>query len=300
MTADVTPVGTITASLGECLLWDDRLDALVWIDIDGRAVHRTDPASGRSESRPLRGRPGSFALTADSDVLLVAVEHELVSLEWSTGEVTHRLDLEDPGPGKRLNDGRCDRAGRFWVGSMDDPPTELRGRGRLHRVVAGADDELAATEHRAGVGVANGAAFSADGRTMYWADTLRDTVWAYDLDPDTGERMRERVFLDFSGLPGRPDGACVDADGCYWVACVFGWAVLRATPDGRVDRIVELPVEKPTMPAFGGAGLSTMYVTSIADGGSFESAADQALAGRLLALDVGVSGLPETVFAAGR
>lgn len=293
----MTPIGTIVATLGECPLWSGREGRLYWIDIDGRAVHCLDPSSETTETRRLPGRPGSVVLTDDPDRLVVATEHELVDLTWSTGEVTSRLDLEPAGPGKRLNDGRCDPAGRFWVGSMDDPPTELSGRGRLHRIDAGADGELSAAEQRSGIGVSNGAAFTPDGRTMYWADSLRDTVWAYDLDPDTGERRNERVFLDFQLLPGRPDGACVDEAGCYWVACVMGWAVLRATPDGRVDRIVEMPVEMPTMPAFGGDGLDTMYVTSISNGGSFEAAEGKDLAGSLFALDVGVSGLPEPYFA---
>lgn len=287
-------VGSVRSSLGECPIWDGRIARLAWIDIEGRALHRVDLTDETVESRPLDGRPGSMVLTADPDVVVVAVEHELVEVVWSTGVVTPRLDLEAAGPGKRLNDGRCDPAGRYWVGSMDDPPTELHGRGRLHRVDAGPDGSLAASEHRTGVGIANGCAFAPDGTVMYWADTLRDTVWAYDLDPDTGERTNERVFLDFTTLPGRPDGACVDADGCYWVACVQGAAVLRATPDGDVDRIVDLPVETPTMPAFGGPALDTMFLTSLRDGSGDHD--DGGLAGWLLALDVGTTGLPEPRF----
>lgn len=293
----MTPIGSITSSLGECPLWSGRDGWLYWIDIDGRAVHRIDPATEATESRELPDRPGSAVLTADLDRLVVALEHELVDLTWSTGEVSPRLQLEAAGPGKRLNDGRCDPAGRFWVGSMDDPPTRLEGRGRLHRVDAAPDGTLSTSELGSGIGVSNGMAFTPDGRTMYWADTLRDTVWVYDVDPDTGERHDERVFLDFTRLPGRPDGACIDEAGCYWVACVTGWAVLRTSPHGRVDRIIELPVEKPTMPAFGGPDLDTLFVTSIGDGGSFESAGGQELAGSLLALDVGERGIAEPHFA---
>ena len=115
---------------------------------------------------------------------------------------------------------------------------------------------------RSGIGISNGLAFSPDGRTMYFADTSRRTVWAYDFDPDDGRPSNERVFVDFSTLPGRPDGACVDADGGYWIACVYGWAVARVTPDGRVDRLIEVPVEKPSMPAFGGRDMTTVFVTS--------------------------------------
>jgi sugar lactone lactonase YvrE len=130
---------------------------------------------------------------------------------------------------------------------------------------------------------------------MYWADTLNSLVWAYDYDVATGEQRNERIFLDFGPLPGRPDGACVDEAGCYWIACVGGAAVLRATPDGAVDRIVDVPVLRPTMPAFGGADLATMFITSIA-------ARDPEVDGpgphgAIFAFAPGVRGLPEPVFA---
>jgi sugar lactone lactonase YvrE len=130
---------------------------------------------------------------------------------------------------------------------------------------------------------------------MYFADTSRRTVWAYDFDPDDGRPSNERVFVDFSTLPGRPDGACVDADGGYWIACVYGWAVARVTPDGRVDRLIEVPVEKPSMPAFGGRDMTTVFVTSIRRGVADEPR--QLDAGGLFAFDAGVRGLPEHVFA---
>ena len=135
---------------------------------------------------------------------------------------------------------------------------------------------------RSGIGVANGLAFSPDGRTMYFADTPRETVWAYDYDVDTGEATNERVFLDFGPLPGRPDGAGVDEAGCYWIACVLGGMVLRVTPAGAVDRRIRVPVSKPTMPAFGGPGLSTLFITTIGGGGSHAGRPDPARGGRPL------------------
>lgn len=293
MSPTVDCVLDIGAALGECPVWDGRDHCLFWIDIDSRAVHRFDPATGENQTRTLAGRPGSLALTGDPDRLLVAVEHQLVDLTWSSGEVAARTDLEPEGPGKRLNDGRCDPAGRFWVGSMGDPPTDGRGAGVLHRVDADGSAHVVQT----GIGVSNALAFSPDGTVMYWADTLRDLVWAYDYDLGTGERSNQRVFLDFADLPGRPDGACVDAAGCFWVACVFGWSLLRVTPDGDVDRVIELPVEKPTMPAFGGPGLDTVFVTSISSGGSYGSVPGQPRAGGLFALSPGANGLPEPRFA---
>ena len=286
-------VGSDADKLGECPVWDDQREVLRWIDIDGKSIRALDPATGRVSSHGLPGRPGSFGLTGTDEVLLVAMEHEVGWLDWRTGQFEPWLALEEPNTGNRLNDGRCDPAGRFWVGSMFERASEEKFTGILHCL----DSSGKTTAERRNVGVSNGLAFSPDGTTMYFADTLHKTVWAYDYEPATGARSNERAFHDFSGLPGAPDGACVDEDGCYWVACVYGWAVARLTPDGRVDRVVRLPVEKPTMPAFGGPDLSTLFVTSIGDGGSRPSRPGQPDAGRLLALAVGCRGLREPRFA---
>ncbi len=287
----VVPGGAL---LGECPLWSDREQRLYWVDIEGQAIHRYDPATGIDEQRSVPGRPGSIALTAHIGRLLVAMGHRLVFFDWERGSSRDWIMLEPDGTGNRLNDGRCDPAGRFWVGSMFDPAASLRFTGMLHRV---APDGTAVIV-RSGVGVANGLAFSPDGRTMYFADTPRETVWAYDYDVDTGVAVNERVFLDFGALPGRPDGACVDQDGCYWIACVYGWSVIRVTPNGTIDRRISLPVEKPTMPAFGGPGMSTLFVTSIGAGGSRPNAPGQPDAGGVFATSSGTRGLIEPCFGA--
>ncbi len=287
----VVPGGAL---LGECPLWSDLEQRLYWVDIDGQAIHRYDPATSVDEQRPIAGRPGSIALTATAGRLLVAIETSLAFFDWEGGSLDHWIELEPEGTGNRLNDGRCDPVGRFWVGTMFDQSSARRSTGMLHRV----DPDGRATTVRTEIGVPNGLAFSPDGATMYFADTHRETVWAYDYDLDTGEARNERVFLDFSELPGRPDGACVDEDGCYWIACVYGWAVLRVTPDGAVDRRIDLPVEKPTMPAFGGPGLATLYVTSIGQGGSHPIAPGQHDPGGLFAVETGVRGRIEPIFGA--
>lgn len=282
------------ARLGENPLWCSRTHRLYWIDIDGRALHRTDPAHGTDEVRHLDLRPGSIALRQDHDHLLVAAEHAVYDLEWSTGALRELVRLEEEGTPTRMNDGRCDPAGRFWVGSMDDPSRSGNRAARLHRI----DADLSATTVARGVGISNGLAFDADTATMYWADTSDAVIWSFDYDVDTGERSNRRVLVEFgAGLRGRPDGACMDAAGCLWVACVYGWSVARITPAGEVDRVVELPVEKPSMPAFGGDRLDTMFVTSIRTGVR-PPVAGQPLAGALLVVDVGASGIPEPLFAA--
>ena len=149
---------------------------------------------------------------------------------------------------------------------------------------------------RGGIGITNGLAFSPDGRTMYCADTHRDRqiVWAYDYDGSDAMPTNERVFIDMKDMAGRPDGATVDSDGCYWIAAVDGWCVMRYTPDGRLDRKIDMPVQRPSKLAFGGARLDTIYVTSISIGLTPEI--DQPLAGGLFAIDAGVTGLAESEF----
>jgi sugar lactone lactonase YvrE len=216
------------------------------------------------------------------------MENEFVDLDFDDETWETWLTLEPQGTGNRLNDGRCDRQGRFWVGSMHEDAQSDRFSGMLHQIRPGGGHRSVQDQ----IGISNGIAFSPDGKTMYFADTPRRTVWAYDYDPDSGDRSGQRVFTDFSNLPGWPDGACVDADGCYWISCVLGSAIARLTPEGELDRIVDLPVEKPTAAAFGGSDLDTLYVTSIGgDDGSNETTQ-----GHLYAVDVGVRGLSEPVF----
>jgi L-arabinonolactonase len=300
-------VGDLTATcvlparsqLGECPTWSSTEARLYWVDIDGRAIHRYDPATGLDEQRPAPGRPASLALTGEAERLLVAIERRLAFLDWQSGTWNDWTVLEAEALRNRLNDGRCDAAGRFWVGSMSDPAIAVGGTrpatGQLHRV----ETDGTAVTVRSGIGVSNGLAFAPDGQTMYFADTHLDTVWAYDYDLSTGETTNERVFLDFTQLPGRPDGACVDEAGCYWVACVYGSMVIRVTPTGAVDRRIRVPVEKPTMPAFGGPDMSTLFITTIGGGDSHEIDPAQPDAGGLFAVDVDVRGLPEPPFVGG-
>ena len=280
------------ALLGECPLWSPEESVLFWVDIDGRLVHRYDPATGVDETRSVPGRPGSLARTGRPGRLLAAAENELVRFDWDSGATTPWVALEPPSTGNRLNDGRTDPAGRFWVGSMYERAVDMRFTGHLYRIEG--DGTFSAI--RSEVGVPNALAFDPGHDRMYFADSLHETIWAYDYDLGTGTPRNERVFAEFSDLPGRPDGACVDSEGCLWVAAVHGGAVLRFTPDGRLDRRIDVPVTKPTMTAFGGTDLGTLFVTSIGGGGSHPPT-DQPGAGDLLAIDAGTTGVPDAPFA---
>lgn len=289
MTVDIAVPGG--AILGECPIWSPADERLYWIDIEGRAVHRFDPATGHDELKPMDVRPGSMVLTDTPGRFLMGAENELGWYDWSEGSFSPLEELEPGDTGNRLNDGRTDRQGRYWVGSMYHRSSARISSGLLHRI----DADLAHVTVRSEIGVSNGIAFSPDGTTMYFADTFEKTIWQYDYDGDSGDRSNERVFSDFSGVPGKPDGAAVDEEGCYWIACVTGWAVARLTPGGAVDRVIEVPAEKPSMPAFAGPGLDRLFVTSISE--QTTPGSEQPHAGALFAIDPGVRGIPETPFA---
>ena len=195
---------------------------------------------------------------------------------------------------ERFNDGKCDPQGRFWVGTVyepRDPPLAA-----LYCWEQGA-----LTRRAAGITVSNGLAWGPDGHTMYWSDTKAHTVYAFDFDPVEGRLSARRVFASFAPRQpgqsldtygGRPDGAAMDAEGCYWVAMFEGQRVLRLSPSGEVLREVRLPIRCPTMPCFGGPDLKTLYITTAREKRPPEELAQQPLAGCVLALAVGVPGLP--------
>ncbi|MDI1290017.1 MAG: SMP-30/gluconolactonase/LRE family protein, partial [bacterium] len=282
---------------GECPIWDMRSSALYWVDIESNTVHRWDSTTSELSSHELGGRPGSIALTSEAGLLLVAIEHSLALLDWSTGACTTSVDLPIDDPEIRLNDGRVDRAGSFWVGSMHVPSRDRRAIGSLYRVRG----DWTVTEEVMGVRVSNGLAFSPDAAIMYFADTSDLVVRRYALDA-VGRRGAAEPFADFAalGLPGKPDGGCVDSQGGYWIACVRGSAVARITADGSVDRLVSVPFRRPTCVAFGGPDLATLFVTSIGGGGDYEIYDDEPDAGRVLAIDVGFTGVREGEFATPR
>lgn len=281
------------ALLGESPVWSPEESVLYWVDIDGRLVHRYDPATGTDETRQVPGRPGSLVRTSQPGRLLLAAENQTVWLDWETGVTIPWVTLEPPGIGNRMNDGRTDPAGRYWVGSMYERAADERFTGSLYRIEG--DGSFAVARRR--VGVPNALAFDTERNRMYFADSLTRTVVRYDYDLETGSARNETVFVDFGDLPGRPDGACVDTEGCYWVAAVHGGAVLRFTPDGALDRRIDFPVMMPTMTAFGGPGLDLLFVTSIGGGGSHALVEGQSRAGDLFVLDPGVTGLPDAPFA---
>ena len=283
------------AQLGECPTWDERGGVLFWADIEGQQIHRFNPETNSNESRDTSGRPGSFVLTGDPEVLLVAMEHELVWFHWPSGNSKPFVSIEEAGNGNRLNDGKTDRAGRYLVGSMFENPNDGRATGTLYSV----EGDGSFTSIRQNIGVSNGLGFDRVHERAYFADTHTRTIQSYDYDNSTGTFSNEQLFCDYGEMPGLPDGACVDSEGFYWSASVYGWSVIRINPAGEVVQRIAVPVEKPSMPAFGGVGLKTLYITTIGMGGAKPSAdgIDGATPGAVFAVDAGIAGVAETLFA---
>jgi len=278
----------VTDELGECPIWDERSGLLWWVDSRAPAAKRLDPASGRVTVLLLAETVGSIAFR-QREGLLAATRTGIHFLDPANGALSVAARPEPQLQENRFNDGRCDRAGRFWVGSMSDVRRDPVGS--LYRL----DANLECTRLRNSIIIPNGLAWSTDGRTMYFADTNRQTIWAWDYDPASGAATRERVFVDTGA--GRPDGSCVDADGCIWNAEYGGWRLVRYTPSGKIDRTIELPVANLTCCCFGGPDLDVLYVTSARQRMSAADLASQPLAGSVLALRAGVQGLPESRFA---
>jgi len=278
---------------GECPVWHVAEQALYWVDIPAQRLHRWSPA-GALESWSAPEMLACIAARAGGG-WLAGLESGLFALQTETsGRLTgERLGaLDHAQPAMRCNDGRCDRQGRFLVGTMVQDMAQGASAGRLYSHTAGEGARLLLDD----LIVPNGLALSPDGRTLYLSDShpSRQLIWAFDYDPDTGTPSNRRLFVDMNAYPGRPDGAAIDVDGCYWICGNDAGLIHRFTPAGRLDRSLAVPVKKPAMCAFGGRNLDVLFVTSIRPGGDL---ADQPLAGGLFALDPGVQGLPEPTFA---
>lgn len=289
MAAGVTCVLDARALCAESPVWVPEEAALYWTDIPGKTLNRFDPSSGDNKVWPMPEEVGCFALR-EGGGLIAAMRSGFAFIDLETGEIEFIADPEADKLENRFNDGRCDRMGRFWAGTMHEPRT--RRDGALYAL----DPDRSWRRIAGDVLVANGLAWSPDSRTMYWSDSRRQIVYAFDFDADSGTVGNQREFLRLTDAQGRPDGATVDADGCYWSACFMGGKVIRFTPDGRQDRVVELPVRDITMCAFGGTDLRTMYITTSREALTPEEAAAQPRAGGIFAVELDVQGLPEPLF----
>lgn len=276
-------------TLGEGILWDERAARLLWTDIEASELWSHIPATGASRRWPLPERLCSMALTAADDRLLLGLASGLAFFDLVTGAVERLHDVEDHLPTTRLNDGRVDRQGRFVFGMFnqaEDPKHPVGGFYRLNRDLSLERLPLG------GVAIANSICFSPDGGTMYYADSATREIRCCDYDPRSGAVANPRTFVAAHVAPGDPDGSTVDAEGFLWSTRWGAGQVVRFAPDGSIDRMLELPALQPTCPAFGGAGLDVLYVTSATVGLPDAGPAD----GGVFARGLAVRGLPEQRF----
>jgi L-arabinonolactonase len=280
----------LRAEVTESPVWVPEERALYFVDIYKPAIHRLDPESGALETWPMAEPVGCVALRRDGG-LVAGFRSGFGFVDLATGGVEMIAAPEPERPGNRLNDGRCDRRGRFWAGSMVEA-LDLNDAA-LHRL----DPDRRCRRMVGDIICSNGLAWSPDDRTMYHADSRQSTVWAWDFDLETGGIRNRRVFAQSRAGEGRPDGAAIDEEGCYWSARYDGWRIVRHAPDGREIATIAMPVRSPTMCAFGGRDLDILYVTSAGQKPADGQPRDHAQAGGVFALDVGARGLREPRFA---
>lgn len=273
--------------LGEGVLWDARLNSAVWTDIQSSRFWQWQPGS-EPASFALPQRLGSIALTETPGTYLGGFESGFAHFTPATGAFDMLAPVTADHVHLRLNDGRVDRSGTFWVGSM----AEAKGSplGNLWRYDGGGQ----ATPFLGDIKIPNSLCWSGDGTQMYFADSPRQTIWRFAFDPNDGPVGDPEVFATTTGNR-YPDGSCIDAEDHLWNAQWGSGEVVRYRPDGSIERRIALPVSQPSCPAFGGADLNLLMVTTARDGLTADALAAQPLAGALFIYETDVTGLPETI-----
>ncbi len=290
--AEVNIFYAVPMLLGECPLWEPREAALYWIDIEDCSVHRYSEATAEHCLWKLPSEPGCIARTASG--LVIAMRTGVATLDTRSGALEFIAPAPFDGAVQRFNDGRCDALGRLWVGSIHEPRDGPNAT--LYRITGGR-----VTDAHVPVTVSNGLAFSPDNRTLYHADTTAHCIKAYEFDLPSGTLGAHRVFRQFdstrgSKYEGRPDGAAVDSEGAYWVAMYEGGRILRLSPNGDLLDELVLPAKCPTMVAFGGEDMRTLFITTVSANRPAEEIKRYPASGKVLQTRVGVRGRVEPEF----
>lgn len=283
-------ISDFRCGVGESPLWHASQQCWFWVDIPGKTIHAFTPATGQRRRWTAPQMVANLALFSDGS-LLAALEDGLYQFKPDQAESSpFRLlaSLPEAAPGLRFNDGRCDRQGRYWSGTMFTDMAAAKAIGKLYRYQS--DTGLSAPIID-GLLTQNGLAWSGDGQTMYLSDSHPNSqlVWKFHYDCETGTPSQREVFIDLRNLPGRPDGAAVDTDNCYWICANDGGCIYRFTPAGKLDRTINLPMKKPAMCSFGGSDYRDLMITSICP--DLNKADDWA--GKTLILRPGAQGLAE-------
>ena len=275
--------------VGEGPVWIGPERQLVWVDITRRLVHGLDPSTGHTETLDV-GQCVGAVVPRSSGGLVAAVETGFGVIDMSTGSLEMVAEVEADNPNNRMNDGKCDRSGRFWAGTMafDETP----GAGALYRL----DTDYKVTKVLENVTISNGLAWSLDDRNMYFIDTSTNRVDIFDFESETGALRDRRRLIEIPPELGAPDGMTVDAEGYLWVALWGGSAVHRYAPDGTLHTVVSLPASQVTSCAFGGEDLSELYITSATQGVAERELHRQPHAGALFRCRPGAKGMPAYSF----
>jgi sugar lactone lactonase YvrE len=303
------------SALGESPFWHPQEQMLYWVDIAGFQIKRANTFMGTVEHWPMRvdgqpSEPGSMAPAAGGGLVIALRDRMVRSRTWGGALQTLQVFNHDRAT-TRFNDGKCDPLGRFWAGTMYEPRTQRRAElFSLDARGATASQPPIVERKAANATIANGLAWSPDAKTVYWADTPQHAIYAWDYDLASNAMTRQRVFKQFAPKPegwqpfqpdnggylGRPDGACVDVQGNYWVAMYEGQRVLQLSPTGEILQNIAAPVLCTTMPCFGGDDLQTLYLTSARHGRSAQDLAIQPQLGCVFSMRVDVPGLPVNFF----
>lgn len=271
--------------LGEGPVWDTRGQKLWFVDIEGDELLAFDEKRGGTR-QPYASNPTAIVpIEGDPDFLVVG-RRGLERLTVSSGVRQMVAPVEPDQPSNRPNDAKCDRTGRLWIGTMDS--AERRFAGSLYRLDRGGVFSRMILD----IGVSNGLDWSPDGSLFYYTDSMRRTIWRYDFDSASSTLGARSVFATVPDGNGNPDGLTVDSQGCVWSAHWDGGKLTRYDPDGGIDRVIPMPVPRPTSLCFGGPDLGTLYVTSARTGLAPAVLANAPLSGALFGLDVGVDGVP--------
>jgi L-arabinonolactonase len=290
MTVKISRVDTAHCLLGEGPVWDAATHSLYFLDIGQKRVHRFDPRDGSTRSWDTPTAAGAMALRAGGGAVL-AMGDSIYTLDFDSGAITAIAAAGQP-PQAIFNDGKVDRRGRFILGSCCTDLADPRPIGGVFSL--GANHEMVRLESN--ILFSNGPCFSPDGRTFYFSDSGQHACYAYDYDNDTGALSGKRLFTDTRALGGMPDGATVDSDGLVWIAIFKGGKVAAFRPDGRLERVVEMPVNLSVSVMFGGDRLDQLFVTTI-DPVFFQEAPEEG-AGDLYVIEgLGARGLPELRYA---
>lgn len=275
--------------LGEVPVWDVTEQALYWVDIEGKLLQRLNPATGEVKHWEMPERIASYALRENGG-LIVAFASGIAFLDIDSGDIQFVARPEEHLPGNRFNEGKCDRKGRFWAGTMDDSLKDHTAG--LYRI----DPDLSVHQMLDNIGISNCFIWSLENDRFWFTDSLEKTVYTFDYAHESGDISNRQVFTR-TAPDMVPDGGTIDEEGYVWIALWDGWRVVRFAPDGTKDREIEIPAQRPTSCMFGGPDLSTLYVTTAIWDLKGEALERQPNAGGLFAIDTGVRGLPETRFA---